>query len=69
MPIGTHHRVSGVLLASRRGPILQVDDGGVWAIDTHRSITAFLGQRVTVEGRRAGYDLLEIDWIGTADAR
>lgn len=66
MPMGTRHRVTGLLLDSRRGLIIEVDGGGVYALDAYRSARKFLGQRVTVEGVRSGFDLLDVEWIGAA---
>jgi hypothetical protein len=56
MPMGTRHRVTGILLSSSRGPVLEVDDGGVYALDLDRDATRFFGQRVTVKGVRSGLD-------------
>lgn len=66
MPMGTRHRVTGLLKDSRRGLILEVDGGGVFALDTEPSARKFLGHKVTVEGVRSGFDRLDVDWIGAA---
>lgn len=66
MPMGTRHRVTGLLLDSRRGLIIEVDGGGVYALDADRSAREYLGLRVTVEGVRSGFDRLDVDWIGAA---
>ena len=66
MPMGTRHRVTGLLLDSRRGLIIEVDGGGVYALDADRSARKYLGLRVTVEGVRSGFDRLDVDWIGAA---
>lgn len=66
MPMGTHHRETGVLRNSERGLILQVDGGGVYALDTDIDALKLLGTRVTVEGTRPGFDRLNVHWIGPA---
>jgi len=66
MPMGTRHRETGLLLDSTRGLVLQVDGGGVYALDTNPDAHRLLGQRVTVEGTRSGFDRLDVDWIGPA---
>ncbi|MCW2349177.1 DUF5818 domain-containing protein [Sphingobium sp. B12D2B] len=68
MPRGTHHILTGILLTGRRGFELHVDGGGVWALDvlSWRRSRRMLGRRITVEGTRAGFDLLDVHamWIG-----
>ncbi|WP_447726023.1 DUF5818 domain-containing protein [Sphingomonas koreensis] len=64
--MGTRHRLTGRLLESRRGLILEVDDGGSFALDTMRSARKFLGLRVTIDGTRAGFDLIEVERIRPA---
>jgi hypothetical protein len=64
--MGSRHRLSGLLKDSARGLILELDDGGVYALDVDPSAREFLGMRVTLEGTRAGFDRLDIDWIGKA---
>jgi len=66
MPMGKRYRVTGMLLSSRRGLVLELDDGGTWALDVGREAEALVGQRVTVEGARSGFDRLDVDWIGPA---
>lgn len=66
MPMGTRHRVKGILLDSARGLVLEVEGGGVWALDVGWSDRKLVGQRVTVEGTRSGFDRLDVDWIGPA---
>jgi hypothetical protein len=68
MPRGTHHRLTGVLLDSQRGPVLQLDDCGAYALDLDGEVTHLIGRRVTVEGSRSGFDRLDVEWIGAADA-
>lgn len=66
MPMGTRHQLTGRLLDSRLGLVLQVDDGGEFALDAGRSARKFLGLRVTIEGRRAGFNLIDVERIGPA---
>jgi hypothetical protein len=58
--------VTGLLLNSTRGFVLQTDEGGVWALDVGRQAQKLLGSRVTVEGVRSAFDRLDVDWIGIA---
>lgn len=62
MPRGTRHVLTGTLHLARRGFELHMDGGGVWALDVPSWCRArrLLGQRVTVEGTRSGFDLLDI---------
>ncbi len=69
MPMGSRHRVTGRLMQSRRGLVLEADDGGVYALDVDRPATWLLGQRVTVEGTRSGFDRLDVEWIGPVRSR
>ena len=66
MPMGTRHRVTGRLLEARRGLVLEMDDGGVYALDTELAARELLGRRVIVEGVRSGFDRLDVTWIGPA---
>ena len=69
MPMGTHHRETGLLMMARCGYELRVDGGGVWALDFNRNPKALLGRRVTVEGTRGGFDLLNVRTIEIAAGR
>ncbi len=52
-------------MTSARGLVLSLADGGVWALDTDdANAREFLGQRVIVEGVRAGFDRIDVSWIG-----
>lgn len=51
-------------MTSKRGLILEVDDGGIYALDTDAGAKELLGQRVIVEGVRSGFDRLDVEWIG-----
>ncbi|WOE74654.1 DUF5818 domain-containing protein [Alterisphingorhabdus coralli] len=69
MPMGTRHTVTGILRRSRYGLYaLEVDGGGVWQLDCGWGWKArkLVGQKVTVEGTRGGFDLLFVDmlWLG-----
>lgn len=66
MPMGTRHRLEGLLLNSKRGLVLQVDDGGGWALDHDRHAIKLVGLRVIVEGTRSGFDRIDVEWIGRA---
>jgi hypothetical protein len=68
MPMETRHRLTGMLLQSPRGYLLRMDDGGTWALDLDRPAKRMLGQRVTIEGARSGFDRINVDWIGIATA-
>lgn len=63
MPIGARHRLEGLLLNSKRGLVLQVDNGGVWALDHDRDAAKLVGLRVVLEGTRSGFDRLDVEWI------
>jgi hypothetical protein len=63
MPRGTHHRLTGRLLRSGQGLVLEMDDGGQWAHDAGRRAHALLGQRVTIEGTRSGFNLIDVERI------
>ena len=66
MPMGSHHRLTGLLKHSPRGPIVEVDDGGSWVLDLDKDVRTMLGRRVVVEGKRSGFDRLDVMWIGLA---
>ena len=55
-------------MTSMRGLVLSLADGGVWALDTDPNARQFLGQRVIVEGLRAGFDRIDVAWIGPSNA-
>lgn len=59
-------RVSGFLTSTSRGPCIQTEAGDVWVLDQKDVDPDMLGQRVTAEGRQAGYDRLAVDWLGEA---
>jgi hypothetical protein len=57
--MGSRHRIAGCLRKSIRGLVLEVDDGGIYALDVDRPVVELLGQRVTAEGTRSGFDRLD----------
>ncbi len=65
MPRGTAHCVTGLLVADGHAFALDVDGGGRWRLDVrdHRAATRLADRRVTVSGRRGGFDLLDVDTI------
>lgn len=67
--MGSRHCVTGRLMQARRGLVLEIEDGGVYALDLDRPVEDLLGQRVTVEGARSGFDRLGVEWIGSAPPR
>ena len=68
MPRGTRHTLTGTLRWTRLGYALEMDDGGVWRLDVGWGWKARrnLDRRVTVEGVRSGFDLLNVDRFRTA---
>jgi Protein of unknown function (DUF5818) len=61
-------RVSGVLTHGGRGLSILTDSGDLWVLDKDDIDPDLLGQRVTAEGTIAGYDRLQVDWIGEISA-
>lgn len=51
---------TGILRPGRWGYALEADDGGMWQLDAPRSARGYLGRRITVEGTRSGFDLLDV---------
>ncbi len=66
MAMGIRNRLQGLLLNSRRGLVLQENDGGVWALDHDQHATKLVGLRVIVEVPRSGFDRTDVDWIERA---
>lgn len=68
MPRGTRHIVVGTLQWDRRNHIHRLDlgNGSFWFIDLSRRFRHLIGERVTVEGSRSGFNLLDVDriWLG-----
>lgn len=68
MPRGTEHVLTGILRRGRWGYALQMEGGGMWQLDVIGSADRYLNTRVTVEGRRSGYDLIDVRRLYPADA-
>ena len=66
MPKGTWHVETGILLARQWGYALETD-GGMWQLDVPGSARRYLGMRVMVEGRRSGFDMLDVHRIWPID--
>lgn len=58
------HRLSGRLSTSARGPIMETDDGHIWALDLQAGDEGFIGNSVLIEGVQAGLDRIRVEWIG-----
>ncbi|GLV28725.1 hypothetical protein TomTYG75_12460 [Sphingobium sp. TomTYG75] len=67
MPKGTWHVETGILRIGQWGYALERDDGGTWQLDAPRSARRYLDRRVTVKGRRSGFDLLDVHRICPGD--
>lgn len=67
MPRGSQHILTGTLCWTPRGYALQMDDGGQWRLDLTGRADRYIDQRVTVEGTRSGFDLLDVHRIGLGD--
>lgn len=63
MPKGARHIETGILRPGCWSYSLHMDGGGIWELDTTRPMRKLLGQRVTVEGTRAGFNLLEVNKV------
>jgi Protein of unknown function (DUF5818) len=63
MPIGSEHHESGLLIHGAHTLILKRDDGGRWRLDAPRKAHRLVGTRVTIEGKRSGFDMLDVDRI------
>lgn len=68
MSIGKHYTVTGLLLHSIHGPVLEADGGGSWVLDVDARADLF-GRRVTVEGSRSGFNRLDVHRMTPAKAR
>ena len=66
MPVGSRHRFVGRLGLARRGLLVHVEDGGVWALHADADATALVGKRVKVDGTRSGFDRIDVEWIAAA---
>ena len=70
MPRGTRHTLTGTLRWTRLGYALEMDGGGMWRLDIGWGWTARrnLNRRVTVEGIRSGFDLLDVHRLRVVDS-
>ena len=67
MPRGARHVETGILRPGKWGYALETDGGGMWQLDVAGSARRYLGRRVTVEGTRSGFDLLDVHHICPGD--
>lgn len=56
MPISQPVRETGVLVDSAQGPLLKLPGGGNWQIEPSRAVNRLIGERVTIEGTRLGFN-------------
>lgn len=68
MPRGSRHILTGTLCWTQRGYALRMDDGGQWRLDTMRPVRRYIDQRVTIEGIRSGFDLLDVHRIALGES-
>ena len=66
MPVRSRYRLEGQLSKTRRGLLVHVDDGGIWALDADDAASALVGKRVKLEGTRSGFDRIDVEWIAAA---
>lgn len=59
-------RLRGTLRIGERGPMLEVDEGAVWRLDTTDDLQPYRDLPVRVEAWARGTSLLELLWIGPA---
>jgi hypothetical protein len=59
-------RLRGILRISERGPLLEVEDGPIWRLDTSDDLASHRDTPVRVEAWRRDANLLELLWIGPA---
>jgi hypothetical protein len=70
MAMGDWHVETGILQPGRWGYSLAMDSGGVWQLYlTLWRRKRYLGRRVTVEGYRSGFDLIDVHRIRQSDER
>ena len=63
MPRGTRHRLTGILVAARFAPVLEIDGGGTWQLDFDQRYEHLLGRRVVVDGVRSDFDRVAVERI------
>jgi len=66
MPKGAQYIETGILHTNRHGYSLELDGGGTWQLDVLGSPDFYLGKRVTVEGVRSGFNLIDVQDIRLA---
>lgn len=49
-------RETGLLVASAQGPQLKLPGGGNWQVEPSRAVNCLIGERVTLEGTRSGFN-------------
>jgi hypothetical protein len=63
VPFGSEHHESGLLIHGAHTLVLKRDDGGRWRLDAPRNAHRLVGRRVTIEGKRSGFDRLDVHRI------
>lgn len=63
MPIGSDIQESGLLLQVGSGLVLRRDGGGRWRLNAPRKAEHLVGRRVTIKGKRSGFDILDVSEI------
>ena len=72
MPVSQPVRETGLLVDSAQGPQLNLPGGGNWQIEPSRAVNRLIGERVTLEGTRSGFNDIACQRIwkeGTARPR
>lgn len=59
-------RLRGFLRLSVRGPLLEVEDGPLWRLQTDDDLRVHQDRPVRIEAWQRGASLLELLWIGPA---
>lgn len=63
MSKGAIHRETGILRRASIGYALEMDGGGRWMLDVSGSVRKLIGKRVTIEGKRMGFDLIHVERV------
>lgn len=66
MAKGDHYNVTGILRARRWGYSLEAEGGGTWRLDLTGSAAKYLDQRVTIQGFRSDFDMIDVYHIHLA---
>lgn len=56
MPMSQPVRETGLLVDSAQGPQLNLPGGGNWQIEPSSAVNRLIGERVTLEGTRSGFN-------------